>query len=353
MSLPVAINARFRKQALTGVQRFAGEVACVLADDPDLITQEISPSKAGEGLRGQAWEQFVLPRSIGSSVLFSPANTGPLAIRRQLVVIHDASVWDQPQGFTRKFRNYYQWLLPRLAKRCRVATVSNFSQARLAHYLQVPEKSIAVFGNAITGKFQPADEIPEPPAPFLLCVGSRDPRKNFERLVEAWALVCQRNKVDQKITLKIVGSGNLQAFKSLALPADSDRVEWVGRQNDAVLIQLYQSAAGFIFPSLYEGFGIPPLEAMACGCPVAMSRTTSLPEVGGEAFDLSNPESTGAALYFDPHSVTEIALRIEQLLDLGEAQANRLKQNALQRAAMFSWPSVGAQVSATIRQWFG
>lgn len=354
MSLPLEVNARFRKQQLTGVQRFGSEVVNILHDDARLATSETLPSdRFGNGLQAHAWEQFALPRSIGKSVLFSPANTGPLSVKRQLVVIHDAAVWDQPEGFTWKFRNFYQWLLPRLAKRCRIATVSQFSRERLAHYLKIPVESIAVFGNAVASEFRPRQQIQDSSAPFLLCVGSLDPRKNFQRLIQAWETVCQRNAVDPATTLKIVGSCNPRTFQSLGPLQDSDRVEWTGRVSDAELIQLYQSAQGFVFPSLYEGFGIPPLEAMACGCPVAMSQETSLPEVGGEPFDLDHPGSTGAAVYFDPQNVEEISQRIEQLLLLSEDQKLRLRKNAQCQAASFSWQQIGKSVGDAICDAFG
>jgi glycosyltransferase involved in cell wall biosynthesis len=349
MTLSLVVNARFRKQQLTGVQRFAGEVINVLNDDARLEIDEALPSERfGSGLQAHAWEQFALPRSIGKSVLFSPANTGPLAIKRQLVVIHDAAVWDQPDGFTSKFINFYQWLLPRLAKRCRIATVSQFSRERLAHYLKIPVESIEVFGNAVASEFQPGQQTQDARDPFLLCVGSLDPRKNFQRLIQAWEVVCQRNFVDPETKLKIVGSCNPRTFQSLGVLQDNDRVEWTGRVSDADLIQLYQSAQGFVFPSLYEGFGIPPLEAMACGCPVAMSQETSLPEVGGKRFDLDQPGSTGSALYFDPLNVEEISRRIEQLLSLTEDQKQLLRKNAQCQAATFSWQAVGQNVGDAI-----
>ena len=351
--MPVSINARFRKQVLTGVQRFATEVARVFADDPEIRSQEILPSRGSAGLWGHAWEQFVLPQSVGSTVLFSPANTGPLAVSRQLVVIHDAAVWDHPQGFTRKFRSLYQWLLPRLARRCRIATVSEFSRQRLAHYLQLPEDSIAVFGNAVGSLFQPAPYRTDATRPYLLCVGSLDPRKNFGRLIEAWNLVCRRGAIREDIELRIVGAGNPLTFKSLGLPAQSERVQWLGSVNDAELVALYQNAQAFVFPSLYEGFGIPPLEAMACGCPLVMSNVTSLPEVGGDPFDLDDSQSNGAALYFNPNNVEEMSFQIERLLLLDEAQTARLKSNARQRADNFSWQKVAGKVWQTMQKEFG
>lgn len=350
--IPVSINARFRRQMLTGVQRFATEVSCVFAEDPEIDSHEILPGRSSGGMWGHAWEQFVLPQSVKDTVLFSPANTGPLSVSRQLVVIHDAAVWDQPEGFTSRFRTLYQWLLPRLAKRCRVATVSHFSRTRLAHHLRLSEEAIPVFGNAVSPLFQPAATGTAAEKPYVLCVGSLDPRKNFPRLIEAWNQLCERGSVSEDAELRIAGSANPRAFNDLGLPASNSRVRWLGAVNDAELVALYQNARAFVFPSLYEGFGIPPLEAMACGCPVVLSNVSSLPEVGGEPFDVDDPDSAGAALYFDPLDVDEIAHQLETVLTLDDTQIEKLKQNALQRARLFRWRDVASKVWRTLQEEF-
>jgi len=144
--IELACNTRFRHRPLTGVERFASETIARLAERPDLGLREIDPGRPLAALRGHAWEQIALPRKVApGEVLFSPCNTGPVLVERQLVVIHDAAVWDRPEGFSRPFRMVYRQLLPALAERsAAVATVSEFSRQRLAECLGLPAERIAV-----------------------------------------------------------------------------------------------------------------------------------------------------------------------------------------------------------------
>ena len=117
-------------------------------------------------------------------------------------------------------------------------------------------------------------------------------------------------------------------------------IRWLGRVDDDELIDHYRNATAFVFPSLYEGFGLPPLEAMACGCPVLLSNAASLPEVGGEAFDPADSSSSGAAVYFDPHSQSALENAITGFLELDETQKSRLASNAISRSREFNWDAV-------------
>lgn len=350
---PVSVNARFRLRPLTGVERFAGEVSSRLASDPTLSVGEFFPSQNPTGLRGHAWEQFVLPRRVPrDAVLFSPCNTGPLALRRQLVVIHDAAVWDYPDGFSASFGHLYRRLLPRLARRVAlVATVSEYSRTRLAPRLGLPEENILVLGNAVSDTFSPGDAAAttDDDAPSLLCVASMDPRKNLHRLVRAWLQLKTAGRLPDGATLKLVGGTNPSSFAAFER-VDDESIEWLGRVDDEALINRYREAAAFIYPSYYEGFGLPPLEAMACGCPVLLSRAASLPEVGGPAFAPDNPRSEGAALYFDPFSEGEIGDAIARFFALDSATRDRLRRNALARAGRFSWDAVAQKVSGALQQ---
>ena len=350
MTLTVAVNSRFRLQRITGVQRFAAEVTRGLHHDDVLSLVEYGHSRCSEGIRGHLWEQLLLPHRVGTRVLFSPANTGPLAVSKQFVVIHDASVWDQPHCFTRSFRQFYQGLLPQLAKRCaKVGTVSRFSKERLLHYLKVPEEKITVLSNAVDSQFVPL-EFPSAKSKerYLLCVASLEPRKNFARLIEAWSIGKQRGEIPDDVSLKLVGGANPRNFPTMSCMSNSSTIKWLGRVTDEKLVELYQNAEGFIFPSLYEGFGLPPLEAMACGCPVALSRSSSLPEVGGDAFLGAN--SSGAAIYFDPRDVENIASSLAGLLTLSEQERDQIRVNGIKRAATFSWENIARQVSKELCQ---
>lgn len=349
--IPVRVNARFRGRPVTGVERFAGEVVARLAARGDIALSESHPDKPLAGLEGHAWEQFALPRRTArGEALLSPCNTGPLAVRRQLVVIHDAAVWDRPEGFSRSFLAVYRQLLPRLAKRAAVvATVSEFSRGRLAVHLGVPAESILVLGNAVGPAFAPGEPNPvrthpvdpgSEEGPVLLCVGSMDPRKNVGRLVRAWLSLRAAGKLPEGARLQIAGGANPRNFAAVDRP-EGEGVDWLGRIDDAELVRRYRAADAFVFPSLYEGFGLPPLEAMACGCPVLLSRAASLPEVGG-------CEEEGAARYFDPESESGIAGAIEGFLALPPPFRDGMRRRALARAARFSWDEIAGRVAGAL-----
>ena len=346
----IHVNARFRGRPLTGVERFATEVTSRLAALPGVALFETAPDKSLSGLKGHAWEQFVLPRRLGrGEFLFSPCNTGPISVTRQLVVVHDAAVWDGPEGFSRSFRTVYQQLLPRLAKRAAVvATVSEFSRRQLAPRLGLPEEKILVLGNAVSEAFSPDGTPPSQATGLtLLCVGSMDPRKNLDRLLRAWLALQEADRLPEGARLQLVGGANPRNFTGIDR-IEGAGIEWLGRIDDNELVRRYREADAFVYPSLYEGFGLPPLEAMACGCPVLLSHAASLPEVGGEGFEAADSDSKGAAIYFDPQSEEAIGRAILAFLSLDSAQRASMRKNARERATTFSWDGIAAAVAAAV-----
>ena len=347
----VFINARFRARPVTGVERFAIEVSSRINGSKGLEASEIAPATPLAGLKGHAWEQLILPRRITpDGILFSPCNSGPISVKRQLVVIHDAAVWDCPEGFSGSFRHLYQQLLPRLAKRARaVATVSEFSRKQLAPRLGLPEEDILVLGNAVSSAFSPGAHSGNPGEnPSLLCVGSMDPRKNLNRLINAWLALKNAGRLPENASLKLIGGTNPKNFAAFARTEDTS-IQWLGRVDDEALILHYRQSSAFIYPSYYEGFGLPPLEAMACGCPILISREASLPEVGGSAFDPANPASTGAALYFDPFSEDAIGEAILRFFALDIEARSRLRTNAVGRSREFSWDTIAGRTIEALR----
>ncbi|MCG8598855.1 MAG: glycosyltransferase family 4 protein [Verrucomicrobiales bacterium] len=343
--IPVAVNARFRNRPLTGVERFATEVCRELSNESAVEIREILPAKPKAGLRGHAWEQFILPgKPEKNEILFSPCNTGPVRVERQLPVIHDAAVWDSADTFGFAFQKVYRTILPQLARKSRaVGTVSEFSRIRLAECLRIPEEKIHVLGNAVSSDFSPPPERHS--SNTLLCVGSLDPRKNFSRLLLAWQSLQKDNRLPDSARLDIIGAANPKNFSHVEQEGVHG-VNWLGRVSDAELVRHYQNAKAFIFPSFYEGFGLPPLEAMACGTPVLLSRAASLPEVGGPEFSPQDPSGNGAALYFDPMSENEMANAIEKAFRCDEATSEKWSRNALDRAGQFSWRTVAQRTGA-------
>ena len=322
----VHVNGRFLTQPITGVQRVAREL--LQAVDRRLVSaaakappwvlwcpphatplplQHVQVRQAGaRGLHPHLWEQAVLPWAARGARLLSLAGSSPWLPRGQVCSIHDAAVFDHPHAYTPAFSAWYRALFRRQAlQAARLLTVSAFSQARLAASLGVAATRIGVVPNG-------ADHLSRVQADtsildlhglrgrrFLLAVGSANPTKNLDRLRQAFA----RLPADDELSLVIVGGVNARVFAAGAVPGLSARVLHTGPLGDAPLKALYQHALALVFPSLYEGFGRPPLEAMACGCPVLAAHAASLPEVCGDA-----------ALYFDPLSVGDMAAALQRMV---------------------------------------
>jgi glycosyltransferase involved in cell wall biosynthesis len=330
---PITVNGRYAGKRLTGVQRYALEIVRRLGDRCRVIHTD-----AKDGIAGHRWEQSVLPLRCRGSLLWSPCNTGPLLVRNQVVTIHDATYADAAECFSRAFAAWYQFLIPRLARRARrVMTVSEFSRKRLAELTGVDPANIDVVYNGVDARFAPPtpDAVAavrrklDLPGPYVLTLGSIEPRKNLATLLKAWPGVAARRP---ELTLAIAGGGNaIYADAGLDEPS-LPRVKRLGYIDDADLPALYGGCESFVFPSTYEGFGLPPLEAMACGAPVVCSNTTALPEVVGDAAVTVDPRDAGAigdAIV----SLTDDRARRADLFERGRA-----------RAARFSWDASTEQV---------
>jgi glycosyltransferase involved in cell wall biosynthesis len=322
----VVVNGRFLGRSITGVERYAGEITRRLEGR----IRVCRPPTGVHGARGHLWEQIRLPRLARGALLWSPANTGPIATARQVVTVHDVAPLDHPEWFDPRVSAWYRWLLPRLVKRvARVITVSRFSRNRLIERLGVSEDRVVAIPNGVGAKFHPSssEEVTRVmaryrlTAPYLLMVGSLEPRKNFDIVARAWD---ETGRALDGVTLAIVG--NTRPTLKTAVP---DRaLGWVRRLDavvDADLPAIYTGAIGLLMPSLYEGFGLPVLEAMACGTPVMAARAGALPEVAGDAAVLVDP--------LDPSSVAGGLLRL-----VGDtATRETCRTRGLERAAGFDW----------------
>jgi glycosyltransferase involved in cell wall biosynthesis len=324
--MTIALNGRFTQQPLTGVQRYAREISSRLADRLRLV----APASKAQGLRGHLWEQFRLPWLVGGELVWSPGNTGPLSYKRQVVTIHDCAVFDRPEGFSSKFAQWYRWMLPRLARNVRrVVTVSEYSRERIMHHCRVSADKVVTIPNGVDAKFhrvnetkqQQAREKLQLPERFILCVGSLEPRKNLGRLLSAWQSVPH---LHSEWSLVLVG-GNDHVYRGIGFDSPPPSVKMLGRVDDEWLPAIYSAAGMFVYPSLYEGFGLTVLEAMACGTPVICSSTTSLPEVAGEA-----------AVLIDPENVNDLASAIADLAG-DPVRRGELQQAGLARSSQFSW----------------
>ena len=338
MSCPaIQFNGRCLVQPLTGVQRYVLELSRELANELSPITP--TPEWA-HGLKGHSWEQICLPRLCDRRLLWSPGNTGPLVRANQVVTIHDASTLDHPEWFERKFAALYGWLLPRLARRVRaIITVSAFSKERLISRLRVSESQIHVVPNGWSEEFRPK-QAPEYEGelrlkdPFFLYVGSLEPRKNLGCLLNAWQAVAFK---DWKLV--IVGD-RAGIFESVSLKTDSPHVLFTGRLGDRDLLNLYCAAHAFVSPSVYEGFGLPPLEAMACGCPCVVSDIPPHREVCGDA-----------PIYVPSHSLKNWVDGLREAAAWSPDERERRKQLGLRIAREFSWRKTAEKTLAILNSY--
>ncbi len=333
----LSVNTRIIDAHLTGVQRYLLEISKYLSSE----CLRIHPSRSLHGFSGHLWEQFVLPLLVGKRLLWSPSNTGPLLLRRQVVTIHDVVPLDHPEWLNRKFALFYRFLLPRLVLRvAKIITDSEFSKSRLLATTKVSADKIVVIPLGVSPRFQPrpaaaiADAMAKlalPTPRYLLTVGSIEPRKNLRTLIAAWSLVVA--DLPEDIWLVVAGGkGSALVFADTAgLDALPPRVHLTGHVADELLPALYAGAAAFAYMSLYEGFGLPPLEAMASGVPVLVSNGTAFPEVVADC-----------GLYADPTNPADIAQQLLRLLTDRELAAD-LAARGLQRAAAFTWERCVAQ----------
>lgn len=315
----IYVNARFLTQPITGVQRFAVEICkelqkinenIVFVCPSNILHQDIAQLLNVKIIgynKGHLWEKVDLPlylRLHGNPLLISLGNTSPLFYRNQIVTIHDMAVFENPSWFTKKFVLLYKFVYPLMVFNSRkVLTVSEFSKREIQKYLKVKSDKIEVIYNSVDHCIIPNPNSYNEYGNYILCVGSVEPRKNLKNLIKAFS----RASIPSDFKLVIVGGKN-KLFNSLSLDNEADsellsRVVFTGYVSDEKLSCLYQHAKVFVYPSLYEGFGIPPLEAMFYGCPTIVSNTSSLPEV---CRDMST--------YIDPTNASDITEAITKQL---------------------------------------
>lgn len=316
----VVVNGRFLGRPITGVERYAYEILFRLPDKPQIVQPDSSPAK----IYGHIWEQLTLPRLIGpGQTLWSPANTGPVNVKNQVLTLHDLSPLEHPEWYQPAFAAWYRLFLPALVRRVRHIVVSSgFVKAKIVRRFRLLDDHITVIPGGVDNEmFYPdAERKTNLPEHYILFVGSLQPRKNLARLINAW------NRIKESlpdIWLVIAGSTS-SIFGPISLP-DSERVSFLGSVPDEDLPGLYAGAELFVLPSLDEGFGLPVLEAMACGTPVTASRAGALPEVVGDV-----------GLVFDPLDELEFTNSLLRGLT-DKALRKSLREQGLKRVMKFSW----------------
>lgn len=361
------INGRFLGRPITGVERVAHNVIFSLSHIwqaqagspvelawavPHALAQRLPARIAGiqvvglGTLDGHAWEQWDLARLPAQDWVLSLCNTGPMFRKRHALFMHDAQVFALPQNFRRSFRWWYRWMFGVASVRAQcLFTNSHFSRQELAKYLKVDAGRwtvchLGVDHQAPLWSEQPATVPHTPgqgsspatpalteaelrllqglPQGFVLAVSSHNPNKNFKLIVQALNMMQQQAPV-----CVIVGGQGSGAFEKAQL--SSERIIEVGYASEALLTELYRRALCLIYPSFYEGFGLPPLEAMSQGCPVVVSHTSSLPEVCGDA-----------AQWIDPTDPASLVVALRTLMQQPERSA-RLGLLGREQAARYRW----------------
>lgn len=293
----VAINGRAAvREQIGGVERFAREMAARLPALRPERYRVITPPAALAHRAGHAWEQAVLPaRSRHAALLYSPANLAPVVFGRNVVVLHDVAALRHPEAYSAVYVAYQRRMLPAIARRARmVLTVSEFSRRELLEVLGVAADRVRVISEGVDERFRPELDASAVRArfrltkPYVLALGTASARKNLAALDEVVPALAAQG-------LELVVAGSDRAY----LRASSTVARQLGYVPDADLPALYAGARAFVMPSLYEGFGLPCLEAMACGVPVVAADAGALPETCGDAALLvppDDPEAIAAAL---------------------------------------------------------
>lgn len=349
----VVINGKFLNAKLTGVHRVAHELLRAI----DLLAASARPAfeillppgeeapastapmptRAVGRLRGQLWEQIELPRAAHGRLILSLCNLAPVATRHAVTMIHDAQVFTTPQSYTPAFRQWYRLILRAAGRRHRrILTVSHFSKMELVRYGVAPAERIDVIHNGVDHVLRGvADDgilarLGLAPRGYVMALANTQHHKNVPMLLQAFA----RPEM-ARLTLVLVGAATRGDFEALGnvVPAN---VVFAGLVADDALRGLMESALCLAFPSLTEGFGLPPLEAMLLGCPAVVAPCGALPEVCGSA-----------AITAPAHDAAAWTTAIGTLDRDPTAWANRSDAGRL-HAAAFTWRRAADQLLAVL-----
>lgn len=295
------------------------------------------------------WEQFALPRAArkcGVDILHCTSNTAPIWCRIPLVLtLHDI-IFLEPRDKANKslYQNmgwlYRRLVVPRILKKCkRIITVSDFEMNNIINKLHLPARQMAMIYNGYNDWFKPVDDIQEiykkymDERGYFFFLGNTDPKKNTERTLVAYARYLEQSEIKRPLLMAdlekqyfdgIVSRNNIGHIR--------EHIKTPGYITNSDLPYIYNASFAFLYTSLRESFGIPLLEAMACGTPVITSNTSSMPEIGSKNAILVNPESV--------EEITAMMLRLENDSDFYQKQ----KEIGLERAKHFSWKKTASEL---------
>jgi glycosyltransferase involved in cell wall biosynthesis len=269
-------------------------------------------------------------------LFFSPGYNAPLYCRSPFVfTIHDLSHVFCPENSSLAIKLYYATFVKRACHRAaKILTVSEFTRRQIVQWSGVSPEKVVNVGCGVDAAYQPKGDSYGLPFPYLLCVSNRKRHKNEFRVVEAFA----KAPIDRRMHLVFTGEPTAGISRLIEHVGERARIEFVGSVPESKLPALYRDASALIFPSLYEGFALPVVEAMACGTPVVTSNVTAMPETAGDA-----------GLLVDPSSVPQIADAIQRIVSDTSLRA-QLQKKGLARAPRFSWARTAATVQKLLAQ---
>lgn len=330
----IIVNTRFLTQPITGVQRFALELCNRLPNRlegkrivfvcPKLLKSNkekinFKVSEIGK-FEGNLWEQIDLPfylKRNGNPLLINLVGIGPVFYSNKITTLHDLAFKHFPEWFSWSFQKSYNLMIPKSLRHSRhIVTVSEYVKLDIHKTYNINLSKIKVIHNATSNKFKNLNLIREN---IILTVSSIEPRKNLSRIITAF------KSLDTDYKLIIVGKKN-SSFADTELGEIKDsNIVFTGYLTDEELINIYNKAKIFIYASLFEGFGIPPLEAQACGCSCIVSRITCLPEIYKDS-----------VTYCDPLDVGSIRVALNNLI-LDKNKRQELQQKGFKNIERFSW----------------
>jgi glycosyltransferase involved in cell wall biosynthesis len=344
----IVVNAKFLTQKITGVQRFAIEISRLIKEKlgqqlffltpgnviHNELAAELGAITYGKN-KGAVWEQLDLKYYLiahGRPLLINFCNTGVLFYRRQIVTIHDMSYKVNPKWFSKSFYYWYNFLIPNISKYSkRILTVSNSSKRDLVNYLKIDQEKISVVYNS--SSLVANDNFEGKSANrYFLTVSSLDTRKNLQSLITAF------NQINEDVNLFIVGVKDSNFVFNMDEHLFSEKIVLKGYVDDADLKVLMTNATAFVYVSLYEGFGLPPLEAMSMGCPVIVSDIAAHREVCGNA-----------ALYVNPFDIAEITKKIKFVLQNDKVRIELAEAGKI-NAKRFNWLNSAEKVIKIINE---
>jgi glycosyltransferase involved in cell wall biosynthesis len=349
----ILINGKFFCQQVTGTQRYARELLKQFDEliseeaNRDIVVEVLVPRSAGSiprynnlrvravgMLSGTLWEQCELPLYCRRHLLVTLSGGAPILHSRNVITIHDVAVFAAPAGYSRAYKLWYQFLYKWMGRRaCHILTVSQFSKSEIVKWCGTDPRRISVtyLGSDHAFGLKADDSALKRfgiSGNFILSISSLNPNKNFHRVAEAAGCLNRPG-----LEFVFAGGWDRRVYREgVSLPV---RIRQLGYVSDEELKALYQAASCFVFATLYEGFGLPALEALSCGCPVVASRAASLPEL----FE-------GSAVFCDPLSPKDIAAAIELSLQFPRSECNKLTEFARK----YSWETCARKTLEVLKE---